>query len=230
MRLIFTFILCCLLCSAHAQISADSNTILPSSAPPTANAVFLRPNLYEPGRAHIVVYNWLKWNELTLSLADSGLSVGDRFEVFDVQNLFSPPVASGIYSPASPAVTLPLQLSAVTPIVGEKVPRPPVHTDPVFNVFLVKKTTSPVSAPDAPAERLAFTWQLDAASRTLRISVPRPAPYRALLCDMTGRILVEKTFDGAETELTLPSLSAGIFFLTLSNGNAASARKVLVGP
>lgn len=107
---------------------------------PTGTRVFLRPNKYEPGRAHITVYNWNNANSLNIDIGASGLNFGQRYEVKDVQNYFGPPVATGTFN-GSP-VRVPLNLTEVTPINGAGHPgnesmRLPVHTAREFNVFVV---------------------------------------------------------------------------------------------
>ena len=59
--------------------------------------VFVRPNAYEIGRAHIVVYNWNNSSAVSIDLRATGLALGDNYEIRDVQNFFGPPVFSGKY-------------------------------------------------------------------------------------------------------------------------------------
>jgi hypothetical protein len=100
-----------------------------------SNAVsFLRPNRYEPGRAHIIVFNWDRQEEVSTSLDSAGIPYGGRFEVRDVQNLMGPVVVSGTYTGS--AVRIPMSsLVEVGPAVGFAT-KPP-HTAPEFAVFLV---------------------------------------------------------------------------------------------
>jgi hypothetical protein len=99
---------------------------------PAGVKVFLRPNLYEPGRAHVIIYNW----DLAASVpvdVSSVLSPGMAFELRNAQNFWAEPVLSGIYS-GSPLV-VPLQaLPAVTPF---GFPGNPTLTGPEFNVFIL---------------------------------------------------------------------------------------------
>ncbi|MBA3714945.1 MAG: hypothetical protein H0W76_21200 [Pyrinomonadaceae bacterium] len=117
----------------------DSNSTF-TAARPTGMKVFVRPNRYEAGRAHITVINWDNLNTVTVSLANTGLAVGQQFEIRDAQNYFGAPVLTGTYNGAS--VVLPLNLTAVSPILGAGLPInagmvPPVHTPKEFNAFVV---------------------------------------------------------------------------------------------
>ena len=97
--------------------------------------VFVRPNRYEAGRAHVVVFNWDLRERVT---ADVGgvLAPGAEFEVLDAQNYFGGPVVRGRYD-GSPLV-LPMNLKRVAPPVGN-VERAPAHTAPEFAVFVLRQ-------------------------------------------------------------------------------------------
>ncbi len=102
------------------------------AAPPQGIHVFLRPNRYAPGRAHIIVYNWDKKPSIDLDVS-TVLRVGDYYEVRDAQNYFGSPVASGRYE--GDAIRLPLTLTRVTQPVGLKTQMK--HTAPEFAVFVL---------------------------------------------------------------------------------------------
>jgi len=103
---------------------------------PSAPQVFVRPNQYEPGRANIVIYNWTGQGSVAVNLSGV-LSVGNVYEVRNVQDLWGAPVASGTYGGGS--VNVPM--SGVTPpqpIGGS--PVTPIKTGPAFDVFIVRRT------------------------------------------------------------------------------------------
>lgn len=211
-----------------AQISADSNTILPPNPPPAQNAVFVRPNLYEPGRAHLIVYNWLNLTEMTVSLTDAGLAQGEAFEVFDVQNLFAAPVVSGIYSAANPHVVLPMNLTAVTSVIGDNVPKLAIHTDPVFNVFLLKKSSGTIPVSNPGSEQIVFSHRFDPTTRQLSVQVATPGPWRLSLFDLTGKMLAKTSFAAPEATLDLTNLPAGVYVFSISNGRVSGGGKLFV--
>jgi len=100
---------------------------------PSGVTTFVRPNLYEPGRANIVIYNWDLKEFVDVDLS-SVLQVGSHFEVRNVQDYLGKPVAEGVYDGSS--VRLPMiGLPVATPI-GSRVTPPP--TGPEFNVFVIR--------------------------------------------------------------------------------------------
>ncbi|MGD9901825.1 MAG: hypothetical protein AB7U83_00040 [Vicinamibacterales bacterium] len=115
------------------------------SPPPPGVRVFVRPNRYEAGRAHVAVYNWDAHPAVDVDLAGTGLNPGDRFEIRDIQNLFGPPVASGTYHGS--AVRVPMDGADVVRPVGNA-PLPSPHTSRQFGAFLVTRTSLPSAAPN----------------------------------------------------------------------------------
>lgn len=118
----------------------DASGSFHSNALPTANVVTIRTNKYEPGRSHIVVWNWQSNNTQTVSLANTGLDNGRGYTIQDAQDFYGTPIATGIFSNSSPNVTLTLNRTNVAAILGETTHfRRDVtnHTDKIFNVFVV---------------------------------------------------------------------------------------------
>jgi len=100
---------------------------------PLQTRVFIRPNKYESGRAHIVVYNWGGQSEVAVDVAGV-LRLDDRYEVRNVQALSGSPVVSGVY--AGGPIRLPMH-GVAPPLPIGRVTRLPPHTGPRFDVFLL---------------------------------------------------------------------------------------------
>lgn len=115
------------------QASGAGATDEVSGALPAAPQVFVRPNKYEPGRAHIVVYNWGRQGTVTVDVTGV-LDVGAVYEVHNVQDLYGTPVASGVYSGAP----LELPMTGVAPPIplGRATATAP-RTGPEFDAFLL---------------------------------------------------------------------------------------------
>jgi uncharacterized protein (TIGR03437 family) len=97
--------------------------------------VFIRPNKYEPGRAHIAIYNWDLKPSVPVDLTDVVAS-GSTYEIRDVQNWFGEPVVRGTYNGGS--VDIPMNLTSVTSLVGEVDHFDhSTHTGPRFGAFVV---------------------------------------------------------------------------------------------
>ena len=74
-----------------------------SQTMPTTSEVFIYPNKYEPGRAHIVVYNWSGGTTVSLDLS-SVLRVGDQFEIRNAERM----LANSQQNTGSSALAIPL--------------------------------------------------------------------------------------------------------------------------
>jgi Right handed beta helix region len=94
--------------------------------------VFVRPNQYDPGRGHVVVYNWDRRNAVDVNLGNV-LRTGQAYEVYNVADLFGSPVASGQYQGGS--IRLPMGPVRVARALGKS--EAPSDTGPEFNAFLV---------------------------------------------------------------------------------------------
>lgn len=158
-----------------------------SGAPVTGQIVVVRPNAYERGRAHIVVYNHGFLDTFQANLSGV-LSVGDKYEIRAVQTLFttptshvlSAPVASGTYT----------GVDVVIPI-GKYVPLDPIDkagrsrvspctTAPDFGVFVCVRIPSTGAPAAAAAETFPEFWDVGlVVSGTSNQVVPLPARYQA---------------------------------------------------
>ena len=105
-------------------------------SPARGTRVFVRPNAYEAGRAHIIVYNFDQLSAVSVDLS-SLLKPGERYAILDAQNFFGPPAVTATYD--GRPVALPMQLTRVAAPVGASSP-PPRHTAPVFVVFVLLKS------------------------------------------------------------------------------------------
>jgi len=122
------------------QCPPSTNTYL--TGRPDANAVFVRPNLYEAGRAHIAIYNWENLPMVGVNLSKAGLSEGQAFEVRDAMNLYAGAVATGTYSSGSPTVSIAMTGLRRASMAGEDDISPDfrallAHSAPEFGAFIL---------------------------------------------------------------------------------------------
>ncbi len=94
---------------------------------------FVRPNKYEPGRAHVAVYNWDMKPAVDVDVSGV-LKPGQAYEVRDAQNFYGAPVASGTY--AGGTISIPTTSTAKAEAVGN-VPSAPRHTGAAFGAFVI---------------------------------------------------------------------------------------------
>lgn len=104
------------------------------------NTVVVRPNAYEPGRAHIVVYNWSGATSVSVNLSAAGLANGQPYGIRDALNPFGAFITVGNYNPANPTISLSLAGRTVAAPVGLSAPG---HTLPDFGVFILLPTGGP---------------------------------------------------------------------------------------
>ncbi|MEK6282920.1 MAG: right-handed parallel beta-helix repeat-containing protein [Acidobacteriota bacterium] len=116
------------------QTGFDNHSQALATRRPAGVQIFIRPNKYEAGRAHIIVYNWDLRDQVAVDLS-SILSPGANFEIRDAQNYFGDALVQTTYRGGP--VFLPMKLSRMTLPVGnvERVPR---HTAPEFAVFVLQ--------------------------------------------------------------------------------------------
>jgi hypothetical protein len=126
-----------------------ANTFLTSR--PTGTQVFVRPNLYEAGRANITVYNWNDLDTVNVGLG-SIMTVGDSYEVRNAQNFFGPPVLTGTYDGRPLAIRTSGLVNAQP--IGYSAAIPEVTDLKVFVLLRTNSVRRPLLAPTQPARRL----------------------------------------------------------------------------
>lgn len=105
-----------------------------ASSLPTSPEIIVRPNEYEEGRAHVVIYNWDERDEVVVDLSDTGLRIGERYELRNVQNYFEEAL-TGTYD--GEPVRVRMTGWTVSSPIGRDEPIEPV-TFPGFGVFLLR--------------------------------------------------------------------------------------------
>ena len=125
-----------------AQAAYPKNTYY--TARPTGLWSVVRPNVYEPSKGYVAVYNWDNLDKAEVDLSGvSGLQAGDRYEVIDAQNPLGPAVTGGVYQGG--AISLPLNCTAAAKVDGapSAFALPYVHTKKEFNCFIVRCAEMP---------------------------------------------------------------------------------------
>ncbi len=125
-----------------ATASYPDNTYLTKD--PTAPRVFVRPNKYEPGRAHVVVYNWTRAATVAVD-PSSVLAPGARYELRNAQDVLAAPVLSGTWTGGA------LQVPTTGLVPAQPIGSPGSYdladqTGTLFNVFLLTSTAGAAGA------------------------------------------------------------------------------------
>jgi hypothetical protein len=100
---------------------------------PTGLKVFVRPNKYDPARAHVVVFNWDRVPEVSLDLSMLPFDPSANVELRDVQDYFGAAVVTAPFG--NGRLTVPMRRGHAAPPVGDI--EPPRATQPEFAAFVV---------------------------------------------------------------------------------------------
>jgi hypothetical protein len=199
------------------QVGGFSETDFPdntySTETPSGVHAVIRPNLYEPGRAIIVVYNWDQLSEIDVDVSEV-LGTGDVYEVRDVQNYFGDPVATGTFQGGT--ISVPMNLSLASGPVGNA-PVQPEHTGPEFGVFVLVRTEISSGSRRTPAKADAdfMDCSFNYGSGLYRLTVTSPGNHVLLLRDCRGKTI--HTWRGKGHvfyDISLSALPKGLYLLT----------------
>ena len=100
---------------------------------PTGTSVFVRPNRYEPGRGHVIVYNWDRAPKVSVDLKPI-LKPGQAFRIVSADNFYREPILRGRYE-AKP-IEVPMEARKPAAPVGMKADDVPL-TGPEFAALIV---------------------------------------------------------------------------------------------
>jgi hypothetical protein len=101
---------------------------------PEGTRVFVRPNEYEPGRGHIIIYNWDEKPSVSVDVSKI-LQPGQPYRVLDAQNYYGDPVLEGVWD--GQKLDLPMDLTETSDLIGNVTHIDNSHTGREFNVFVV---------------------------------------------------------------------------------------------
>lgn len=105
------------------------------------DTVIIRPNAYQVGRAHIIIYSPSRASSINVSLATTGLTNGQSYMIKNAFDFGGPAVATGTYNSSSPTMNLSLTGAATAVAAPIGYGYTPPTTVPDFGVFIVVPTT-----------------------------------------------------------------------------------------
>jgi hypothetical protein len=215
-----------------AKDGFDKNSTY-QDALPTQNQIFVRPNKYEAGRAHVTIFNWEKKNEVGVNLS-SVLKQGESYEIYDIQNISGQPVAKGTWNGGT--VNFPMNLTAVAAPTGNVTTKPP-HTGIEFGAYLVVKTKSISTSIDDPKEnenvfKLNRVYPNPVSDFvTLDITSPEVANIKIDLFDLNGKNIrsIANSLQSGENkiQMDLSDQRPGIYILKLVSGGKSFTSKIV---
>jgi hypothetical protein len=173
---------------------------------PTAGVnVFVRPNKYEAGRAHIVIYNWGRQPNVSVDLSGAGIPAYAAYEIRDAQNYFGSPIVRDSYVPGR-AVTIPIGSLPPRAMPIGNVRRLPSNTAPLFGVFVVvpRGAAAPPPDPGPEPEGAVATPLVSPAGGTFTAQVT------VSLATVTSGATIRYTLDGSTPTIASPAYGAPV--------------------
>ena len=116
--------------------------------------VIVRPNRYEPGRAHVIVYNWDKKGAVEVDLRHV-LGLGQPYRIVSVQDVHGDEVARSTYD--GKPIVLPMKPGRPSPPIGMSAYPVPV-TEPEFGAFVVLATRRTIDTWQGVAWTIRLNW------------------------------------------------------------------------
>ena len=189
---------------------------------PTTNFITVRRNQYEAGRGHIVAYNWLRANSISVDLSPLQLAIGDQFEIRDAQNYFGQPVATGTYS-GQPIIIPMTGLSFALPL-GD-VPVMPAHTAPEFGVFVVMRPQDPSQPQPQTVATPSFSPAGGTFTAPVSVSLTSSTPGATIRYTTDGSLPTtgSQSYSGPFTISATTTVQARAFASGLTPSNVATA-------
>lgn len=212
---------------------------------PTSTYHVLQKNQFEPGRGHLVIYNWGKLDTVKVELS-SILAKGAEYKIYDVSNLSAGPISSGKYNGGD--VNIPMKLTKVELPFGDLSDKGQFkHTAPDFGAFLIvgvnpvpkPGSTTPGTTPGTSTGSNPGTNPVDQTSseNPLRILNYYPNPtldkvsvdfyspedytITVDVFNSSGQFILSKSFNSKEGknthEIDLTFFPVGMYFISLSS-------------
>ncbi|MCF8238973.1 MAG: T9SS type A sorting domain-containing protein [Saprospiraceae bacterium] len=193
----------------------------------TGQEVFVLPNEYESGRAHIAIYNWENALSVDVDISTIGLKAGDQFEVLQVLDL-SEKVIAATYD-GNGVITIPMTGHSLAHPVGSS--QQPISTFPTFGAFVLRKTTDGDPTSITPAVRHEEVMITPNPSRgSCRISTTIQGPCHLMIVDLLGRNVYQRkviTPDDLEL-LDLTALPKGQYIVQVKGALAIATCPLLI--
>ena len=151
---------------SYTGYDADS-TITTSAMPDT---VVVRPNTYDIGRAHIIIYTASAPTSINVDLATTGLTDNQAYTIKNAFDYFGDDVATGTYDAGSTTISLPLNGAALDVATPTGLGYTPTTTVPNFAAFIVIPGAAGASTPGTPTGLTANVGQSSGATGTFQLA------------------------------------------------------------
>ncbi len=111
------------------------NNIYAQDVPTVGLDYFVLPNKYEPGRAHVAIYNWSGAATVDIDASELGLQPGDRYQLIHAMDYYHD-IITRTY-PGGGTISVPMTGHTFAPAIGST--KTPVSQFPLFGAFVVRR-------------------------------------------------------------------------------------------
>jgi hypothetical protein len=185
---------------------------------PTTNNIIIQPNIYEPGRAHIIAWLFDKPSTIEIDLSETGLINGQTYRIVDATNYFGSILASGVFDAANPIVSLPItSLNTQAPVGMAAF----AHTAPEFITFVVLPAESPVELTVHEKEQFQLKLYPNPTENFIYLELNTTAlnniPFSIM--NATGQCLLKGQLEQQTTYINVSMLPKGIYNVCIPTSN-----------
>lgn len=211
--------------SPGGSLGFDANGVLYGTRP-TRTEIFIRPNRYQMGRVHIIIFNWNRLPTVEVDIS-SILPIGTPYEIRNAFNYFNDIVSSGIYD-GKPIILDMVNRTIATPVGWNQ----PLASSPYpeFGVFILLP-----EFPSVPQVVLATNGERFFEIPTFRLKAYDEFPVRFIIeitkDKETRTFVTDYTASGAETTYTIPeTLPPGAYIVKVKAQNKYGRESPYTGP
>ena len=201
---------------------------------PTTDRVFVNKNIYEPGRANIIIYNWSGKDSVRVDIS-SVVPVGAKFVVRDAQNFNGPSIMDALYKGGT--IALPMKgLPIATPVSAPPLLGVPKHSGPEFGTFIILSEAALPAPPGIIVGELSLRQNYPNpfnGQTTIGYVLPEQGDVSVTVYDILGRqvkVLVNGFHAAGEytAMFDAANLAGGVYIYSVRFGSQVQNRMMLL--
>jgi len=212
-------------------VDYSQNTFEP--IPPIAGLdYFVTPNKYEPGRAHIAIYNWDSIATVQINVLNAGLIPGDIYELVNVMDYYNDIITDTL--DATGIISVPMTGHTFAPVLGST--KPPVSQFPEFGAFVIRKVGSLIVT---ESKDLSISNTLNVYPNpsngifNVNFSIDRPGDYQIIVRDILDKkTVIQNTayFSQGNQSIQIETngLKSGVYLLRIEGDQGYMNGKLIV--
>lgn len=187
------------------------------SIPTEGVEYFVIPNKYEPDLAHMVIYNWEKYDYLDLVISELDLKPGDQCELIQVMDYYND--RKLIYVQKDGSLRISMNDHTFARAIGSN--KDPVSQFPLFGVFIIRKTGKSVSELKRVSDLFNVILQPNPFKDRLNIIISGSEIRIDMvrIIDQNGKLIQTLKSQTNNFEVSGQCLPKGLYYLQLYSKN-----------